>query len=603
MHIRQLTSQLINQIAAGEVVERPSSVVKELAENSLDAGASRLDIELTQGGARLIRVSDNGCGIARDELTLALARHATSKIGSLDDLNGIASLGFRGEALPSIASVSRLNLTSRSAGADGAWMLEGDGRDLVDDPKPAVHGPGTTVEVRDLFFNVPARRKFLRTERTEFGHAEAMVRRLALSHPDVEVRLSHNGRGVIHQRVATDQQSKEQRLVNLCGQAFVENALQLDCEAAGMHLTGWIARPSFSRSQGDMQHFFVNGRNVRDRTVAHAVRQAYADVLYHGRQPAYVLFLEIEPALVDVNVHPTKHEVRFRESRLVHDFIYRTLQEGLGTFASSGESGSPAVAWDQSARDGWAARRSHGGWPQQQASIGLGVGDEMAAYASVHPSAPAAPADLGAAEQPVAEATRSEQFPPLGFALAQLHGIYLLAQNARGLVLVDMHAAHERITYERLKAEFESTGVRCQPLLVPLAIAVSENEADSAEGFLDLFRQLGIELDRSGQDRLLVRQVPTILNSIDVEALVRDVLSDLVNHGTSDRIREAINEVFSRMACHGSVRANRQLTMPEMNALLRDMERTERSGQCSHGRPTWVELSRTELDKLFLRGR
>jgi DNA mismatch repair protein MutL len=352
-----------------------------------------------------------------------------------------------------------------------------------------------------------------------------------------------------------------------------------------------------------MQHLFVNGRSVRDRTVAHAVRQAYADVLYHGRQPAYVLFLEIEPTLVDVNVHPTKHEVRFRESRLVHDFVFRTLQEALGTFVYGDESGSPAVAGDPSEPGGRRAGRSGGGWPQQQTSMGLGVGDEMAVYASLHPSVPAAPGELRASEHPGAEATQSEQLPPLGFALAQLHGIYLLAQTARGLVLVDMHAAHERITYERLKAQFESTGVRCQPLLVPLTIAVSENETDTAERFLDLFRRLGIELDRSGRDRLLVRQVPTILNNVDVEALVRDVLSDLVNHGASDRIREAINEVLSRMACHGSVRANRQLTLPEMNALLRDMERTERSGQCSHGRPTWVELSRTELDKLFLRGR
>ncbi len=601
MPIRLLPPQLVNQIAAGEVVERPASVLKELLENSLDAGARSLGIDIEQGGRRLIRVRDDGLGIPRDELTLALSRHATSKIGDLDDLERVASLGFRGEALPSIASVSRLRLASRTPEADNGWQVRGDGSDRFEAPEPVAHPVGTTVEVRDLFFNTPARRKFLRTDATEFRHVEDVVRRIALSRPGVAIELRHNRRTLWRLRAARDRLAQEQRLAKLCGEPFVAESRYLERESGGLRLHGWIGLPTFSRSQADLQYFFVNGRAIRDKVIAHAVRQAYQDVLYHGRHPAFVLFLEMDPAEVDVNVHPTKHEVRFRDSRAVHGFVSHTLGEVIAADrpGSVGRAPMPAAAPPAGGGVQGTAPAPSAAPPRQQA-MPLAVREQLAAYAALHPAASGG--TPGTAPAGVAEA-ETETIPPLGYAIAQLHGVYILAQNAEGLVMVDMHAAHERITYERLKRGLEGEGIRAQPLLVPLTLAVSEREADLAEAHPDVFSELGFEVDRSGPEQVRVRQVPALLAEADVAQLVRDVIADLAEHGVSGRLREAAHAVLSTLACHGSVRANRELTLPEMNALLRDMERTERSGQCNHGRPTWVAWTLAELDQWFLRGR
>ncbi len=624
--IALLSPRLANQIAAGEVVERPASVVKELLENSLDAGATRIDVDVEQGGVKLIRLRDNGGGVDKDDLALALNRHATSKIKDLDDLEAVATLGFRGEALASVSSVSRLTLTSQAEGAEQAWQVEAEGRDMSSVVKPAAHPQGTTVEVRDLFFNTPARRKFLRKEKTEFGHLEEVVKRLALSRSDVAVTLRHNGR-VIHQlRPASTQVELERRVASLCGPAFMENAVALDVEAAGLRLWGWVGLPSFSRSQADLQYFFVNGRAIRDKLVAHAIRQAYRDVLYSGRHSTFVLFLELNPADVDVNVHPTKHEVRFRDGRLVHDFLFRTLHRGLAAVTPS----------DQVGADGGESAALLQSQPletqplQQQQSMSLSyarsteprtaqtadqVQEQISVYGSLHPNAlsqagPAFAAAFSTTTGEVFDPSMASvlpegddtEAPPLGFALAQLHGVYILAQNAQGMILVDMHAAHERVVYERMKQSYAEQGITSQPLLVPQSLAVSSHEGDCAEEFAELFARLGFELERMSEESLVIRQVPALLKNGNVEQLLRDVLADLRVLGDSDRIEAQHNEILATMACHGSVRANRQLTLPEMNALLRDMERTERSGQCNHGRPTWTQLDMTALDKLFLRG-
>ena len=596
MPIRLLPPQLVNQIAAGEVVERPASVVKELLENSLDAGAHRIELDIEQGGKALMRVRDDGLGIPREDLPLALARHATSKIASLEDLEQVASLGFRGEALPSIASVSRLTLTSRTPLAEAGWRVRGDGSERETQAEPAAHPPGTTVEIRDLFFNTPARRKFLRADATEFKHIEDVVRRIALSRFNVDIMLAHNQRPLWRLPAAANRAQREQRLAKLCGQPFIEQSLYVEHAGAGLQLSGWIAQPTFSRSQADLQYFFVNGRMVRDKLIAHAVRQAYQDVLFHGRHPAFVLFLEIDPTAVDVNVHPAKHEVRFRESRLIHDFLYRSLNEALARDRPAAVS-IPTVVVPA----GQAPAMSAAGMPLQQRSMPLRVNEELAAYAALHPAAMPQAAPTGEAAAMGAE-TPDATSPPLGYALAQLHGVYILAQNAQGLVLVDMHAAHERITYESLKRSYEDDGIRAQPLLVPVTVAVSEREASVAEEAAALFAEFGLEVGRLGPERLVVRQMPALLRQADVQTLIRDLLSDLMEHGMTTRLREAHNAVLSSLACHGSVRANRQLNIAEMNALLRDMERTARSGQCNHGRPTWVQLRMDELDRLFLRG-
>ena len=590
MQIQVLSSQLINQIAAGEVIERPASVVKELLENSLDAGARAIEVDIESGGSRRIRVRDNGSGMAQEDIPLALSRHATSKITSLDDLEQISSLGFRGEALPSIASVSRLKLSSRSPEADSGWSVHSNGSETVPDTAPVAHPVGTTVDVQDLFYNTPARRKFMRTETTEFKQIEQVVRRIALSCFPVEVKLQHNQRPVFHLPSAQTREEQERRLARVCGKAFMEQAVYVEHAGAGLALRGWIASPTFSRSQPDLQFFYVNNRMVRDKLVTHAVRQAYADVLFHGRHPAYVLFLELDPTLVDVNAHPTKHEVRFRDSRLVHDFLYRTLHEALAQIRPDEELPAPRPSRPLHELNSQAGPGS----APSQTRLALGVREQMAGYAALHPR-PVNTPGAGAA-------TPAGEYP-LGFALAQLHGVYILAQNAAGLVLVDMHAAHERITYEGLKASFAGEGIRSQPLLVPVTLAVSQREADVCETRRAWFAELGFEIDRLGPEQLVVRQVPVLLHATDIEALVRDVLSDLLEHGSSQRVEDSGNEILSTMACHGSVRANRRMTLDEMNALLREMEITERSGQCNHGRPTWVRISLDELDKLFLRGR
>ena len=625
MPIRQLPDTLINQIAAGEVVERPASVVKELVENALDAGAKRVDIDLEEGGVRLIRIRDDGIGIPPDELPLAISRHATSKIASLDDLEGVATLGFRGEALPSIASVSRLLLASRHRSAEHGAALEIDGG-RVGEVLPRSHPQGTTIEVRDLFFNVPARRKFLRAERTELGHIEDWLRQLALARPDVELRVSHNGKPSRRWKGEGDLLS-DVRLHEALGEEFARNALHVDHAAAGLRLHGWIAQPAYNRASADQQFLYVNGRAVRDRSVAHAVKQAYADVLFHGRQPAYVLFLELDPRRVDVNVHPAKHEVRFRDARLIHDFVYRTLHDalagtragmvaGVSTGAGEGAGAFPGAANafptmtpgpTQGASGGnvgtWSGNASAGvGWNRPQAPLGLPVEELQASYGALYGSPSPSIAAPGQFATPLPPGGDTGM-PPLGYAIAQLHGIYILAETADGLIVVDMHAAHERIGYEKLKSAHDGEGLRTQPLLVPAALAVAEREADVAEREADTLASLGFEVTRSGPQTLTLRSVPALLAHGDVEALLRDVLADLREHGESRRVAAARDELLATMACHGAVRANRRLTLPEMNALLREMEITERSGQCNHGRPTWARFTLSDIDRWFLRGR
>jgi DNA mismatch repair protein MutL len=529
-------------------------------------------------------------------LALALARHATSKLSSLQDLERIASMGFRGEALPSISSVSRLTLSSRSRGAEHAWRVGSDGGAGVPTPEPLAHAQGTTVEVIDLFYNTPARRKFLRTERTEYSHVETVLRRLALARFDVGFSLSHNRREIWSLPRAVTPQQRERRVSELAGRGFLEQALFLEHAAAGLRLWGWIARPTYSRSQADSQHFYVNGRTVRDRLVTHAVRQAYKDVLFHDRHPAYLLYLELDPVLVDVNVHPTKHEVRFREGRLVHDFLFRTLHQALAADRPAATPEAPAPV--QAPGPAMPSEPHARGEPRQH-SMPLNLAEQRSAYqASFRAQQPVE----GATGELSADAPSAADSPPLGLALAQLHGIYILAQNAEGLVLVDMHAAHERIVYERFKQAWDSEEVQRQPLLVPVAVKVSPREAELAEEQQGVLRRLGMEVGRVDRETLVIREIPAMLRGADVERLLRDLLSDLVVHGSSARIRDEIHSVLGTMACHGAVRANRRLGQEEMNALLRDMERTERSGQCNHGRPTWVRLKIADLDKLFMRG-
>ncbi len=623
MSIRQLPDTLVNQIAAGEVVERPASVVKELVENALDAGARRVDIDLEEGGVRLIRVRDDGAGMAAADLPLAIQRHATSKIASLDDLEAVATLGFRGEALPSIASVSRFQLSSRrESDAHGAVLQVEGGR--VGQVAPGAHPRGTSVEVRDLFYNVPARRKFLRAERTELGHIEEWLRSLALARPDVELRVSHNGRPSRRYKgedgLALQGGSGAERLVETLGAEFARNALQIEHQGAGLRLQGWIAQPAYNRASADQQYLYVNGRAVRDRSVAHAVKQAYADVLFHGRQPAYVLFLELDPRGVDVNVHPAKHEVRFRDARLVHDFVYRTLHAALAQTRAGAAHGAVAAApgaaqsWPPPGADhapaAGAAPAAGQAWPHRNAQtpMPLRVDEMRAGYAALYGRDEGAPAPAGvhAAPQPLPHA--EGPVPPLGYAIAQLHGIYILSETAEGLIVVDMHAAHERIGYEKLKAAHDGEGLRSQPLLVPMTVAVSEREADLAEAHAGDLAALGFEVSRSGPATLALRSVPALLAQGDVEALLRDVLADLrEGDGTArsggDRVTAARDELLATMACHGAVRAHRRLGIAEMNALLREMESTERSGQCNHGRPTWARFTLAEIDRWFLRGR
>ncbi len=627
--IRQISSALADQIAAGEVVERPASVLKELVENSLDAGASQVAVDVEKGGVGLIRVRDDGEGIHREDLPKALGRHATSKISSLEDLQAVASLGFRGEALASVVSVSRLRIISRQAGDDKGWRIDAKGSAVDGPPRPASHTQGTTVEVRDLFYNTPARRRFLRTERTEFGHMEEMLRRIALGRFSVGLSLSHGRRKIFDVPIAADDAAKERRLATLCGAPFAESIIRVEAEGeGGFGLRGWVAAPTFSRSQADLQYFYVNGRSVRDRVVAHAIRQAFRDVLYQNRHPAFVLSLDMDPAEVDVNVHPTKAEVRFRNSRQVHDFLFRSLHKVLADIRP-GEEGAPAPiapprASPASARPSAAATQpflktaspERGRIEKQLEAFkpkppGETPAEWRPAAAPVPAAAPLAAkkaATAGASPAPAAGVSEPSPFepksiPPLGYALAQLKGIYILAENAEGLIVVDMHAAHERILYERMKAARDEGGLRSQRLLVPITMAVNRREADAADAHSELFRELGFDISRAGEESLAVREVPALLSGADAKALVRDVLSDLLVFGTSDRVFAERDKILSTMACHTAVRANDQLSLEEMNGILREMERTERSGQCNHGRPTWVLQELKELDQLFLRGR
>ncbi|MGE5624772.1 MAG: DNA mismatch repair endonuclease MutL [Bacillota bacterium] len=590
MPIRELPPQLVNQIAAGEVVERPASVVKELLENALDAGATRVELDVEAGGARLMRVQDNGGGIPPEDLPLAVARHATSKIANLEDLEKVSTLGFRGEALPSIGSVARLVITSRNRGQGHGWRIEGDGHGRYGAPAPAAHGEGTSVEVRDLFFNTPARRKFLKSEATEFGHVETVVRRIALARHDLDVELKHNGRTVLSLRAAADAAGIARRLQELTGPEFLEHALHLEQSGAGMRLSGWLARPTFSRSQADLQYFYVNGRVVRDKLLSHAVKLGYHDVMFHGRHPAYVLYLELDPTRVDVNAHPAKHEVRFRDSRLVHDFVFRTVEEALSAT-------KPAASMVSSAGSRAAAPAAPGYRPRELSpQLPMQVAETLAPYGALHPSPTAAP-DAGSLHEVAVET------PAMGYALAQLHGIYILAAAPDGLILVDMHAAHERITYERMKAALQTGAVVTQPLLVPVNLSVSRQEAELAESAAAALAGAGFVVERRSPETLSIREVPALLAKEDVAALVRDLLADLVEHGESRRVGESLERVLATSACHTSLRAHRELTLAEMNALLREMERTPRADQCNHGRPTWTRLTMPELDRLFLRGR
>jgi DNA mismatch repair protein MutL len=591
MPIRVLPEQLIHQIAAGEVIERPASVLKELIENSIDAGARRVEVEIEEGGVRLCRVRDDGGGIHRDELLLALARHATSKITTIDDLERVGTLGFRGEALPSIASVSRMRLTSRKSGAAQAFAIAAD-NGQVTAPEPAAHPVGTTVEVRDLFFNVPARRKFLRAERTETQHIARMVERLALSRFEIAFSLSAARRSLAEYPAAATRIEQERRVAQVVGDEFIANALYVEHESAGCRLTGWLCQPTYARAQPDLQHFYLNGRMLRDRLVASAIRLGYRDVMFHGRHPAFVLFMEIDPSQVDVNAHPAKLEVRFRDGRHVHDFLFRSVERALRDTYAGAQGGAPPPTDANSLLPPTQASMSM--WPAKgHTSFGLRV------------SEPPPPPYIAVARDAAASVSTpvDTQAPPLGFALAQLHGIYILSQAPDGLILVDMHAAHERTTYERMKAALGAGPIPSQPLLVPISIAVAPAEADLFEEHAATLSRAGLEVLRSGPASVQVRAVPAFLAPMDLEELIGRIGADLSADGATRGIEEAMNEVLGTMACHGAVRAHRNLTVPEMNALLREMERTVRSDQCNHGRPTWTYVSLGDLDRMFLRGR
>ncbi len=675
--IHKLPTLVANQIAAGEVVERPASVIKELLENSLDARANQINIDVEQGGVALMRVRDNGFGIRRDELLLAMNRHSTSKIRDLDDLERIHSLGFRGEALASIASISRLNLSSRFYHDEVGSSIHLNGQEQPIGPKPIAHPVGTTLEIRDLFYNTPARRKFLRTEKTEFGHIHETIKRLALSRFDVSFKLTHNHKTLMVLKAAPNEPEQLQRVAMLCGPEFVAHVLNVNEESDNMQLSGWITQPTYSRSQPDMQYFFVNGRIIRDKLMSHAIRKAYEDVLYSGRHPSYVLYLKVNPSQVDVNVHPSKNEVRFAESEPVHGFLVSALQNCLAqttpgqvgrpqSYPSQPSPGSPSQvsysstksslkeidpAKNQSSlplragmkylnsaeepanimgespityEDSTRSKFPFQGQDRDQAKVkfplssknrarmmgesgmmgnypsALTIHETTQAYQALLPSL--LPDDLPP-EFFVDNDIERSSIPPLGFALAQLHGVYILAQNADGLVLVDMHAAHERIMYERMKSAWQTDSLTAQVLLVPISVPVSEHEADIAEQQAELFNQLGFEISRVGPETVIVRQVPTLLVDTNIPMLIRDVLADLLRFGFSSRLHENLQEILATVACHTAIRANRQLSLSEMNALLRDMENTERSNQCNHGRPTWTQLSMKELDHLFLRGR
>jgi len=604
--IQPLPDHLINQIAAGEVVERPASVLKEVMENALDAGSLTVDVQLEEGGVRRIRIADDGCGIERDDLTRALDRHATSKIASLEDLERVGTMGFRGEALAAIAAVSRLSITSRAEGAGHAWRVHSDDRT----PAPAALNHGTVVEVADLYFNTPARRKFLKTEATEFAHCDEAFRRIALARPDLALQLSHNGR-LIHRLTGGD---ARRRVAELMGDDFLAHAREIDADAGPLRLSGHVSLPSWSRASRDAQYFFVNGRFVRDKLLAHALRQAYADVLHGSRHPAYVLFLDLDPAAVDVNVHPAKIEVRFRESRAIHQFVFHTLTRALAqtTVADEGRAGSITTSALLSARP-IADVPQRTGYTPEPTQGRLAMDSASSAYfafaTGARDTATAEPAQVsaqaqapGSAHAAVLPQNANEEEPPLGRAIAQLHGIYILAENAAGLVIVDMHAAHERILYEKLKCVLEGRP-SIQRLLIPAVLSVSAQEMATAEACVETLAEMGFETAPLGPQQLAVRSVPALLAAAPVAELMHELLRELRDFPATEVVTARRNELLATMACHGAVRAHRLLSIPEMNALLRDMEATERADQCNHGRPTWIQLGMADLDRFFLRGK
>lgn len=625
MKIQLLPDQLISQIAAGEVVERPASALKELLENSVDAGSTQVQVALQQGGMKLLKVTDNGHGIAKDELELALTRHATSKIQSLEDLEQVGSLGFRGEALASIASISRTVLTSRQQAASHAWQIAAEGTQ-GQAVSPAALDAGTIVEVHDLYFNTPARRKFLKTENTEFGHCEDAFTRVALSRPNVSFLLQHNGKAITRLAANTPQQ----RITDVLGSEFAAQSVWLEEESGGLRLWGMTASPTYQRHSRDSQYVFVNGRFVRDKLIAHAIKQAYQDVLHGDKHPAFVLFLELDPSLVDVNVHPAKTEVRFRESQAVHRFIFHSLHKALGKTSAEIQASQPVQAPFNPFRPGNAptfnmpreqvemplqSRPAFGGNYQPSVSNGAALAQQFYGqlYGDLKPATTVghmeeSDSSVGLQEMPVAELIQATsevpQQYPLGFALGQLHGIYILAQNAQGMVVVDMHAAHERIMYERLKNALSEQAIATQPLLIPISFYAEKVEIATLQSLngSDTLQQLGFDLATLSPTSIAIRAVPTMLREADAVALARAVLRDLNEYGASRVMLERQNEILGTMACHAAVRANRQLTITEMNALLRDMEVTERSGQCNHGRPTWFQVSLGDLDKMFMRG-
>jgi len=625
MSIQILPPQLVNQIAAGEVVERPASVLKELIENSIDAKATQILVTVEQGGISLMSVRDDGCGIPKAELGLALSRHATSKIASTADLQAINTMGFRGEALPSISSVSRLTLSSRAADADTAWCVTADGTERDVEPRPAALQQGTLIEVRDLFYNVPARRKFLRAERTEFMHIQALVRKMALSHFQLGFELTHNQRNIFRLSPALDQATEEQRIAGFLGNSFIDNAVLLEFESAGLSLRGWIGLPTFSRSQADQQYFYVNQRLVRDKLLTHAVRQAYQDVLFHGRFPVFVLYLQIDPALVDVNAHPAKLEVRFRDSRTVHDFLVKAVSDALQSVRPdvvlTQQTNSVVEGGEQtgqfSKQRAVAEPASHYLAPRQR-ELSLQIPLIQQVKPPVERFVQKQPAVVGFdeshADNSEVVATnspallkndhneQSDCVPALGFAIAHLHNIYILSESANGLVLVDAHAGHERIVYEKLKQQYEREAILVQRLLIPVQVEVSQHEADLLEQYRIELKRVGLQTERSGAQQFSVHSVPAALEKADIAGLVRDIIADLSQYDGSDRVEHLSRRILADMACRGAIRAGRRLTREEMNQLLRDMENTPFSGQCNHGRPTWIELDKNALDKLFLRG-
>jgi DNA mismatch repair protein MutL len=601
MPIRVLSANLIDQIAAGEVIERPASVVKELIENAFDAGARRIDIEIERAGLALIRLRDDGSGLDAADLPLAIERHATSKIATLDDLEGIASFGFRGEALPSIGSVARLRIVSRDRASEHGSELtvEGGMRSAV---APAAHPVGTSVEVRDLFYNVPARRRFVRSDSTEFGHVLRQVERLALSEPAVAFRLRHNGREILDLPAADDRSGFEQRIDRIVGAEFRRHALAIDDSTGPLKLTGWLGLPAAARAQADLQFWFVNARAVRDRVLANAVRLGYRDVLYHGRHPAYLLYLTLDPRQIDVNAHPTKLELRFRDSRAVHDGVFRSVERALADtrpaagsefapLAPAPASASAALPFSAEAVD--AARFDVAGF----GAVGFDAARTDAAQRDAY-----ARSSFGAARALTAAEPEAAQ-QPLGIAIAQLHGLYILAQNSDGLILVDTHAAHERVIYEQLKSQYQGAAPASQLLLEPLSVAAGEHEIDALLAESAEFDRVGFEIERHGPERLAVRRVPALLARTDIGALFAQLGRELTGEAGSHHLDGAANRILGAMACRAAIRGQRALSLGEMDALLRQMEQTERASQCNHGRPTWMRLSLRDIDQLFLRGR